>query len=111
MVDFETALRLGLERVKDMKLLKLKANPEHPTYKKVERLIGFLENIKLDLEWVDGKLKIRDQEFCVTFDCVSKDDNKPQTDMPPVFEFKLTREKSPNKYCKCRHCDPNYGVK
>jgi len=89
-----------------MTLLRLKANPEHPTSKKVERLIGLLENIQLDLEWVDGVLKVRDNEFCVTFDLVSKDDDRPQNDMPPTFEYKLTREKIPNKYCKCRHCDP-----
>jgi hypothetical protein len=90
-----------------MKLLRLKANPEHPTYKKVERLIGLLENIKLELEWVDGVIKIRDTEYCVAFDFVT-DDDRPQTDMPPTFEYKLTREKAPNRYCKCRHCDPNY---
>ncbi len=89
-----------------MKLLRLKANPEHPTYKKVQRLIGLLENIKVELEWVDGFLKIRDHEFCVTFDLVTEDD-RPQSDMPPIFDYKLTREKAPNQYCKCRHCNPS----
>ena len=93
-----------------MNLLRLKANPEHPTFKKVERLIGLLENIQLELEWVDGALKIRDTEYCVTFDLVTQEDDRPQTDMPPTFEYKLTREKAPNKYCKCRHCDPNYNA-
>lgn len=91
-----------------MNTLRLKANPEHPTYRKVERLIAFLEHIKLDMEWVNGALKIRDQEFCVAYDLVTADDGRVQTDMPPTFEFKLTRDKEPNKYCKCRHCDPNY---
>lgn len=91
-----------------MEWLRLKANPEHPTFKKVERLIGLLEKIHLELEWVDGNLKIRDTEFCVTYDLVTQEDDKPQSDMPPVFEYKLTREKMPNKYCKCRHCDPNF---
>jgi len=93
-----------------MKLLKLKANPSHPTYKKLERVIGLLDNAKLELEWVDGTLKIRDTEYCVTFDLVREDDNSPQSDLPPTFEYKLTREKIPNKYCKCRHCNPNIGA-
>lgn len=90
-----------------MDLLRLKANPEHPTSKKIERIIGLMEKIQLEFECIDGALKIRDYEFCVTFDLVTKD-GTPQTDMPPAFEYKLTREKLPNKYCKCRHCDPNY---
>lgn len=94
-----------------MKPLRLVANPEHPTYKKVERLIGLLENMKLDLEWVDGELKVRDQEFAVTFDLVTIDDGRPQNDLPPFFEYKLTREKIPNKNCKCRHCNPKYEEK
>lgn len=96
-----------------MNLLRLKANSTHPTYKKVERLIGLLENAKLELEWVDGSLKVRDVELCVTFDLVREDeqcDGEPISDLPPTFEYKLTREKMPNKYCKCRHCDPNYSV-
>lgn len=91
-----------------MKLLRLKANPSHPTYRKVERLIAFLQHIKLDMEWVDGVIKVRDQELCVAYDLVTLDGDRPQTDMPPTFEHKLTREKEPNKYCKCRHCDPNF---
>lgn len=93
-----------------MDVLKLKANPTHPTYRKVERLIAFLEHIKLDMEWVDGALKIRDQEFCVAYDLVTDDGDRPQTDMPPTFEFKLIRDKEPNKYCQCRYCNPNFDL-
>lgn len=91
-----------------MKLLRLKANPSHPTYKKVECLINLLETAQLELEWVDGYIKIRDVELCTVFDLVREDDGAPQTDMPPTFEYKLTRDKIPNKYCKCIHCCPNY---
>lgn len=89
---------------------RLKANPEHPTFKKLKRIIELLEKIQLNLEWIDGKLKIHDQEFCVTFDLVIDDNNEPQNDIPPTFEYKLTRENKPNKYCLCRHCDINYKV-
>lgn len=91
-----------------MNLLRLKANPEHPTYRKVQRIIELLEKIQLEVECVDGALKIRDYEFCVVYDLVNVADDTPQTDMPPTFEYKLTRDKFPNKYCKCRHCDTNY---
>lgn len=95
-----------------MKLLRLKANSSHPTFKKVQRLIGLLENAQLELEWVDGCLKVRDVEYCVTFDLVREDeqcDGDPINDLPPTFEYKLTRDKIPNKYCKCIHCNPNSG--
>lgn len=92
-------------------MIRLKANPEHPTYKKVERLIGLLEKVQLNLDWVDGALKIHDNEFCVIFDLVGKHDDVPQTDMPPTFEYKLTREKLPSKFCKCRFCDPDFDKK
>lgn len=92
-----------------MKLLRLKANSTHPTHKKLERVIGLLENIQLDFEWVDGVLKVRDHEFAVSFDYVDQDEGKPMGDLPPTFAYKLTRDKIPNKYCQCRHCDPSYG--
>lgn len=92
-----------------MKLLRLRANPSHPTYQKLEKVITFLEHINLDFEWVDGVLKVRDHEFAVSFDYVSEDDGTPMSDLPPTFAHKLTREKIPNRHCKCRHCDPNFA--
>ena len=91
------------------KMLKLKANPSHPTYKKLERVIGLLENINLEFDWTDGVLKVRDTEYNVTFDLVELDEGKPMGDMPPLFQYKLVRDKLPNRYCKCRHCDTNFG--
>lgn len=93
------------------RLLRLKANPSHPTYQKVALLIEFLEKANLELEWVEGALKVRDTKYCVAFDLVRQDeqcDGEPISDLPPTFEYKLTREKMPNKYCRCRHCDPKY---
>lgn len=89
-------------------MLKLKANPAHPTYKKLERVIGLLENIHLEFDWQDGVLKVRDTEYNVTFDLVESDEGKPMGDLPPLFQYKLVRDKMPNKFCKCRHCDPNF---
>ncbi len=91
------------------KMLKLKANQSHPTAKKLERVIGLLENINLEFDWTDGVLKIRDTEFNVTFDLVDLDEGKPMGDMPPLFQYKLIRDKIPNRYCKCRHCDSSFG--
>lgn len=88
---------------------KLKANPIHPTFKKLQRIIGLLENIQLDLEWRDGCLKIRDHEFGVTYDFLHKDEDTPMNDLPPLFEFRLSRDQVINKYCKCRFCDSNFG--
>jgi hypothetical protein len=88
-----------------MNVLRLKANKCHPTSRKLERVIDFLEHIKLDFEWVEGVLKVRDHQFACSFDLVREDDGKPMSDLPPVFEYKLTRDKIPNKYCKCSHCN------
>lgn len=87
-----------------METLRLKANPSHPTYKKIQRIIGLLENVQITLEWINGKLKIRDHEYGVSFDVVDIDTNKPLDDMPPLFEFKLTRNKIPIRNCRCVYC-------
>jgi hypothetical protein len=88
---------------------KLKANASHPTFKKLERIIGLLEHCQINLEWVDGKLKIRDGELAVSFDVVDVDDNAALTELPPLFAYKLTRHKKANPHCRCRHCDPFFG--
>jgi hypothetical protein len=83
---------------------KLKATMAHPTSKKIARIITFLEAIQVELELVNGCIKVRDHEFAVSFD-LCQEDNEPITSMPPLFDYKLTREKAINKYCHCRHCD------
>lgn len=88
-------------------MLKLKANPEHPTYKKLEWIIAFLESIKVEFEWIDKRLVIRDNQHAVFFDVVHNDSGDPITDLPPIFDYKLVRDKVPNKFCKCVHCDPS----
>ena len=88
---------------------RLRANPTHPTYKKMERIMGLLEHCQINFEWVDGKLKIRDNEFAVSFDVVEIEEGFPITELPPLFAHKLVRDKVPNKYCVCIHCNPDFG--
>lgn len=83
---------------------RLMANKCHPTFKKIKNLIDFLDKAQLEIECVDGGLRIRDYELCVSYDLVSEHDNAIQTDLPPLFAFKLTRELSKNKHCKCSYC-------
>lgn len=87
---------------------KLRANPSHPTFKKLERLIGLLEHVKINFEWVDGRLKIRDSEFAVSFDLVDESEDTGLTQLPPLFAYKLTRDNQINKYCECRNCNPHF---
>lgn len=82
----------------------LKATLHHPTSKKISKVISFLEAIKLELEWVDGVVKIRDHEFGVSFDLVHNDGRGSITDVPPTFEYKLLRVAAANKYCNCKYC-------
>ncbi len=87
---------------------RLRANPSHPTSKKIERIIGLLENVKLDLYWFNGKLRVRDNEFGVSFDLIDESENTSLTEMPPLAAYKLTRDKKINKYCECRYCNPDF---
>lgn len=87
----------------------LRANQTHPTYKKMERIIGLLEHCQINFEWVNGKLKIRDSEYAVSFDVVEEEEGNPLTEVPPLYAYKLVRGKSPNKYCECIHCNPDFG--
>lgn len=86
---------------------RLKANESHPTFKKINKLFEFLGENSLDLEWIDGGIKIKDYQHAVTFDLVDEDNIKINY-VPPLFEHKLTRENIKNKHCKCIHCDSNY---
>jgi hypothetical protein len=85
---------------------KLKANESHPTFKKLERVIGLLDNIQLELEWIDGGVRVRDNALGVCFELVDKDDGFAMTSVPPMFEWKMIRDKIPNVNCKCRNCVP-----
>lgn len=87
-----------------IKLAKLKATTEHPTSKKLERVMELMEKIELVLEWSDKKLFVRDHEFGVSFEIVGLEDNKSIRDLPSLFQYKLIRDKNPNKYCKCEFC-------
>lgn len=84
--------------------MKLKANTSHPTHKKLQRLIGFLHNAKLNIEWVDGVLKVSDYELNVAFDLLDKHNNAPMSELPPLFDHKLVRDKCKNSLCKCSYC-------
>lgn len=90
-----------------VKIQKLKATTEHPTSKKLERVMDLMEHIQLVLEWENNKLIVRDHEFAVSFEIVADDStNEGIQDIPSLFKYKLVRDKTPNKYCKCSYCQP-----
>ena len=89
-------------------VLKLRANPSHPTSQKLERVIQLMETLNLEIEFINDRLVIHDHDMNVCFDFLDADDNKNILELPPLFVYKLVRDKEPNPLCECRHCNPNF---